>query len=181
MWARRTAALLRFEGRGEDLAGDSEAAAQRTADLELAVAGPQGFRQRQAIRAVEPQPQQMALALGLRPILEFGAVVQGLVVVDELNVPCLEFHLQMDVGIVRHRIEEIERFDLPLRQRRHVVETLGRIDVAPGVPAVEPPRVPTEDRTFNIYRAALFWKDKHTFTAHSPLGDSPMLMILTFQ
>ena len=92
------------------------------ADVKLVETRSQGLGQWQPVTAIEPQAQQVALALGLVPVLESGAVVQNLVIVDELDVTRLEFHHQVNGGIVGQRIEEVEGFDLLLGQGRHVVD-----------------------------------------------------------
>ena len=66
----------------------------------------------------------MPLALGLRPILIIGAIVQDHVVVDELDIAGLELDVEIVGLVVGQRVEQVERFDLLCGQPRRVGKTL---------------------------------------------------------
>src|SRR4051812_43087815 len=82
--------LFGLERNGEARSLHHEAAA--LAGKPAAVAGRESLGQRPGLVRREPQAQQVAVALGLGPVLEVGARMQDLVVVQELDVARTEVH-----------------------------------------------------------------------------------------
>ena len=58
----------------------------------------------------------MTLLACIGPIAKSGPVMQQGMIVDELHVPRLEPHAEMQRRIICERVEEIERFDMSRRQ-----------------------------------------------------------------
>src|SRR5260370_40395200 len=56
----------------------------------------------------QPQSQQMALARRLEEVLERGSIVQNRMVVHELHIAGFELHRQVQRGVVRTFVEQIE-------------------------------------------------------------------------
>src|SRR5688572_3329053 len=83
--------------------------AAAVADGDGTVADGEGGRERAAVGRTEPEPQQVALARWVGPVLELGAVVQDLVVVHQLDIARLERHLEMDARVLEDGVEDVER------------------------------------------------------------------------
>ena len=64
-------------------------------------------RQDPGLERRQPEPQQMAFAMGFRPVLEAGAIVQQCVIVDKLDIAGPELHEEMQGGIVGKCVEAI--------------------------------------------------------------------------
>src|SRR6516164_3893910 len=100
-------------------------------DLGAAVAVGEDRRQRPPVGRAKPEPKQVALALGLRPILVIGAVMQDHVVMKELYIAGPKRDIEIVRRVVRKRVEQIERLDLPFGQPRRVGRALRGRDVVP--------------------------------------------------
>jgi hypothetical protein len=70
----------------------------------------------------------MPPSLRLRPILECRAVVQQAVIVNQLQIAGLKLHRQIERGIIRERVEEVQCFALSRRERR-AYESASRVNV----------------------------------------------------
>jgi len=66
------------------------------------------------------------MPLGLWPVLEIGARVQDLVVVQQLDVARTKIHREMDRRVVAQVVEEVHGRDLAAREPLHLGEKLLR-------------------------------------------------------
>src|SRR5262245_64796164 len=70
---------------------------------DLSISFGEDRRERARVSWRQPQSQQVALALGLRPILESRAIVQDRVVVNNIYVARAEIHLDIQKRVVGER------------------------------------------------------------------------------
>ncbi len=124
--------------------------AAAAAALDAAVTLREHRRQRARLARGQPQPQQVAPARRLGPVLEGRAVVQQRVVVNELHVAGLQRHREMQRRVVAQRVEQVQRFDLQLARGRRIGEALRRIDVLALVDRRQPAVEPAEHRDLEI-------------------------------
>ena len=85
--------------------------ATAVANFDRPIALFEAIGQRSIIFHAQPKPQQMTFLACNGPIAESGPIMQQCVIVDELHVTGLELHSKMQTGIVRERIEQVQRFD----------------------------------------------------------------------
>ena len=83
---------------------------------DAAVARRVHLRKRPRLERRQPQPEKVTMPLGLGPVLEIGARVQDLVVVQQLDVPWAEIHREMDRRVVAQVVEEVHGRDLAARE-----------------------------------------------------------------
>src|SRR2546426_10981097 len=87
------------------------------------------------------------MPLGLWPVLEIGARVQDLVVVQQLDVPWTEIHREWKRGVVARVFEEVHGRDLAAREPPRLGEKLlRRFDVLANIDTGEFIDVPMVDR-----------------------------------
>src|SRR5688572_31073424 len=98
--------------------------AAAVADRDGAVAGGEGAGQLTAVGGAEPEAEQVTLARGIGPVLELGAIVQDLMIVNQLDIARLERHLEMHARILEDGIERVERLELPGGEARHLRKPL---------------------------------------------------------
>src|SRR5437016_14341157 len=87
------------------------------------------------------------MPLGLWPVLEIGARVQDLVVVQQLDVPWTEIHREMDRRVVAQVVEEGHGRDLAAREPPRLGEkALRRFGVLANIDTGEFNDVPKVNR-----------------------------------
>src|SRR5262249_403619 len=106
-----------------------EAASFAGSDLSISVG--EYRRQRARVKRRQPQSQQVALALGLRAVIESRAVVQDGMVVNQLYVAWTKLHMYIQRGIVSQRVEHIQGLDLTGGKRRNFRKAPRRFYVLP--------------------------------------------------
>src|SRR5262245_24529842 len=93
----------------------------------------------------KPDPDEVPLALGLRPIAEAGPLVRDLAVVEELHLSRLEVEIDGHVLAAHDPVERVER-----RQARGVQWDAGQclsvLDLKAREASAEPAHVQLEDR-----------------------------------
>src|SRR5581483_2338219 len=88
----------------------------------------------------------MAFAYRFRPIFESSSVVQNRVIMDELYISALKLHHQIQVWVVRERIQHIKSFGLLGCQRLNSWKSSSRFDVLSLINRGEESGVPVENR-----------------------------------
>ena len=121
------ATLDRLQRRLQFGSGADYAAA--VADGDVAIALGIARRQGGGLGRADPEPQQIAPALGLGPVFIVLATVQQGMIVDELHIAGLQFHPQMNLRVVGNFFDQGEGFVLQFGEAWHFGKTLDRADV----------------------------------------------------
>src|SRR5690348_4615698 len=105
-----------------------------------------------ALGIVEPQPQQMALAMLLRPVLVFAAGMQHDEVVEELDVAALE--IDVERALFDRLPIELDCLLLGRRELRHARQLLRLVDHGADAGRAEIAIREREDRLLEIRELA---------------------------
>src|SRR6185369_2968623 len=97
----------------------------------------------------------MSLPIDFRIIFKSCSIVQDRMIVDELNIPRLKFHQQVESWIVRELVQQIKCFDLLRCKWGYTRKAASRLNVLPLVFCRNQALVIIEDRNREIRFSAI--------------------------
>src|SRR5690348_9842012 len=101
----------------------------------------------------QPEPDEVTLPLGLRPVTEARSFVRDLAIVDELHLARLEVEVHPQIRAIHGAIELVQGHRA-LGVEGHTGKSLAVAHLEAGEPPVQPARVDLEDRMMRDHGVA---------------------------